>query len=149
MPTKTRNAALKRLTASPLAGNVAKLGQDDFKGTLDAWLKQHEAEKPFHRIRERADRIKRGDMKLRAAEQRGVSPDNESYKAGVALLAELRAEQAADTREYQIPFFAMNAVHNFLRASRGWGLPTGSSIEIRIPGVFDICVDLSETEIPF
>lgn len=155
MATRQRKAAHDHLAAgatpqaSPFAGNIPNLSQDEFKKRFNAWLLAHEKDKPFHELRELADRIKKGDMKLRAAEQRGVSPDDAAYKAAVAKLEELKARQAELTMTAQIPFFGWNTGHNVLRMSRGWNLPTGSYYEMHVPGVFSVRVDLAENEIPF
>jgi len=155
LPTKQRKAAQGQLAAdstpqaSPFAGNVPHFSQPEFRKRFDAWLLGHEKDKPFHEIRELEDRIKKGELKLRAAEQRGVSTDDTSYKAAVAKLAELRARRAELTDIAQIPFLGFNEAHNVLRATRGWGLPLGSYLEINIPGKFAIRVDISESEIPF
>jgi hypothetical protein len=130
--------------ASPLIGNVPTLEQAEFQKRFDAWLLQHEAAKPFHAMRELAARIKIGEAKLKAAEQRGVDAGDAGYVAALAKLAGLKAEVDELTRTAQIPFYAFNEVHNFLKASRGWNLPQGSRIEVRVPGVFDVAVDLAE-----
>ena len=143
---KSRDAIPK---PSPLAGKVQEVDQATFKKLFDAWLRQHEAAKPFHELRELEDRIKKGDLKLKAAEQRGVSPDDASYKAAVEKLGELRKRRDELTRTAQVPFLAFNTAHNFLRATRGWGLPFRSRITIDIPDWFGVSVDVSESEIPF
>jgi len=125
------------------------MGQADFKKAFDAWLLKHEKDKPFHELRELSDRIKKGEAKLRAAEQRGVHPDDNAYAAAVEKLAALKARRAELTDSAQIPFFGMNTAHNVLRATRGWGLPLGSYLEINVPGKFAIQVDIAESEIPF
>ena len=155
MATRQRKAAMDALKASaapqasPLAGNVPSYGQEDFKKRFDAWLLQHEKDKPFHELRELRDRISKGDAKLRAAEQRGVHPDDEAYKAAVEKLAALKAREQELTDSAQVPFLAMNTAHNVLRASRGWNLPLGSYLEINIPGRCSFRVDISEGDIPF
>jgi hypothetical protein len=133
--------------ASPLSGNVPALSQETFQTRFDVWLRQHEAAKPFHALRELEARIRVGEGKLKAAEQKGASAADPGYRGAVEKLAGLKAERDELTKTAQIPFFAFNTVHNFLRASRGWNLPLGSRIEIRVPGIFDVAVDLAE--IPF
>lgn len=135
--------------ASPFAGNVPHFDQPEFKKRFDAWLLAHEKDKPFHEIRELEDRIKKGELKLKAAEQRGINPDDAGYKAAVAKLAELKARRAELTDIAQIPFIGFNVAHTFLRQTRGWGLPTGSYLELNIPGKFAIRVDVAESDIPF
>jgi len=121
-----------------------------FQGQYDNWLRQTEAAKPFAQLRVLAGRIEAGDKKIGAALKAGqVTPEDDSYKAALAKLDALRAERAELVKTAQVPHFAFATVHSFLRASRGWGLPHGSKIEIKLPGVFDIAVDLSESEIPF
>lgn len=155
MPTRTRKAAVDRLAAdatpqaSPFAGNIPHLTQPEYRKRFDAWLLEHEKTKPFHELRELVDRIKKGELKLKAAEQRGVSADDPGYKAAVGKLAELKARRVELTNTAQVPFLAWNTAHNFLRASRGWDLPTGSYLEVHIPGLFSARVDVAESEIPF
>ena len=134
---------------SPLAGNAPTFTQAEFKTRFDAWLLAHEKAKPFHELRELEDRIRKGNLKLAAAEQRGVNPDDAGYKAAVAKMAELKARRAELTDSAQIPFLGFNEAHNVLRATRGWGLPLGSFIEINIPGKFAIRVDLAESEVAY
>jgi hypothetical protein len=121
-----------------------------FQKQFDAWLKQHEAAKPFHALRELEARIKEGDRKIGLALKLGkVTPEDDSYMVAMAKLEGLRHERTELRRTAQMPHFALATVHNFLRASRGWGLPAGSYIKIEFPGVFDIAVDVSEDEPPF
>ena len=127
----------------------ATLSPAQFQGRFDLWLRQHEAEKPFGKLRELEARIKAGEAKLAAAERRGVNPDDAAYRAAVGKLDGLKTERDALIRSASIPHFVMATVHNFLRASQDWKLPAGSRIEVRLPGVFDIAVDLATSEAPF
>ena len=143
-----KSQAVPAPLASPLQGNVPTFDPAEFQKRFDAWLKQNEAAKPFVRLRELAGRIAEGERRLSAAEREGKA-SGEGYERGAAKLAAYKAERDELTRTAQIPHFAFATVHNFLRASRGWNLPKGSRIEIRVPGVFDVAVDLAESEIPF
>ena len=145
-----KQPTVKTPQAAPLSGRLDTLNGEQFQGTYDAWLRQTEAAKPFAKLRELAGRIEAGDRKIGAALRDGkVTPEDDSYKAAIVKLDGLKAERSELARTAQVPHFAFATVHNFLRASRGWGLPVGSRIEIRLPGVFDISVDLAEVEAPF
>jgi hypothetical protein len=138
----TKKGALAALDLNPT------LSPAQFQGRFDLWLRQHEAEKPFGKLRELEARITEGNRRLSLAEKSGKTgtPD---YERGVALLATLKAERDELRKTAQIPHFFMASVHNLLRASRGWGLPAGSIVRVEIPGVFDMAVDLAESELPF
>ena len=121
-----------------------------FQGQYDNWLRQNEAAKPFAQLRVLAGRIEAGDKKIGAALRDGkVMPEDDSYKAALVKLDALRAERAELVKTAQVPHFALATVHSFLRASRGWGLPEGSKIQIKLPGSINITVDLAEVEAPF
>ena len=126
------------------------LNPTQFQGQYDMWLRENEKAKPFGKMRELNARIAEGDKKIGAALKAGkVTPEDDTYKAAMAKLEGLRAERAELIRTAQVPHFALATLHNFLRASRGWGLREGSKIRIQIPGSIDITVDLSEVEPPF
>lgn len=126
------------------------LSQVAFKAQFDIWLKQHEEAKPFSKLRELQGRIAEGERRIRAALGAGkVTAEDEAYKAAVAKLDGLKAEVAELIRTASVPHFAYATAHNFLRASRGWNLPDGSTLKIDLPGVFFVAVDLSESEVPF
>lgn len=126
-----------------------EVSRDQFARIHEAMLKTTEKAKPFGRLRELRQSIKKGEAKLSAAEKQGVSPDDEGYKRGVAKLEAYRAEARELTRKHQIPHFAMAMVQHFLQASEGWGLPAGSYVEVKLPGVFDVKVDVANDEVPF
>lgn len=125
------------------------MDREQFARLHEAMLKTTEAAKPFGKLRELRASIAKGEAKLAAAEKQGISPDDEGYKRAVAKLAGYKAEARELTRTHQIPHFALAMVHNFLRASEGWGLPPGSFIEVRLPGIFDVKVDVANAEAPF
>jgi len=121
-----------------------------FQKQFDQWLKQHEAAKPFHTLRELEARIREGDRKIGAALKAGnVTPKDDKYKQAMAKLEGLRKERDELRRTAQVPHLAMAVVHDFLRATRGMGLKAGSRIEIQLPGSIDLAVDLSDEEPPF
>lgn len=129
---------------------VATTTQADFGREFAAWLRDYERERPFAEIRELEARIATGDGKLSAATARGMTEDDANYRAASDKLAGLKARRAELTDTAQIPFLAWNTIHNFLRSSRGWGLPRGSYVEICVPGRFASRVDVSESDgLPF
>lgn len=135
--------------AEPIKVEWPVLSPVAFQMQYDAWLKANDSGK-LGKLRELTGRIEAGDKKIGAALKAGtVTPEDDSYKAALAKLDGLKAERAELVKTAQVPHFAFAVVHNFLRASRGWNLPDGSKIEIKLPGVFGIAVDLSESEIPF
>lgn len=126
-----------------------EISRVQFAALHEAMLKTTDKAKPFGRLRELRQGIKKGEAMLSAAEKRGVSPDDEGYKRGVAKLEAYRAEVKELTRSHQIPHFALAMVRHFLDASEGWGLPAGSYVEVRLPGIFDVKVDVANDEVPF
>ena len=126
-----------------------EITREQFRAQHEAALKLTEKAKPFGRLRELRDRIANGERKLSAAEARGVSADDEAYKAGLVKLSAYRAEAKQLVRDHQIPHFALAMVHHFLQASEGWGLPVGSTISVKLPGIFSVTVDVANQEIPF
>ena len=126
-----------------------EVSREQFARIHEAMLKTTEKAKPFGRLRELRQSIAKGEAKLSAAEKQGVSPDDEGYKRGLAKLAAYREEARELTRKHQIPHFALAMVHEFLRASEGWGLPAGSYVEVKLPTIFSVKVDVANEEIPF
>ena len=130
--------------------NIKPLAAVAFQATYDRILKQTETAKPFGKLRELKARIKEGERRLELALKLGkITPEDAKYTEVLAKIDGLKAEEKELVRGHTIPHFALATAHNFLRASRGWGLPAGSYIDIRLPGVFDIAVDLSEDGVPF
>ena len=126
-----------------------EISRDQFHRMHEAMLKATEKAKPFGRLRELRQGIVKGTAKIEAAEKAGTSPDDEGYKRAVAKLDAYKAEARELVRKHQIPHFALAMVHHFLEASEGWGLPAGSYVEVKLPGVFDVKVDVANEEVPF
>ena len=125
------------------------IDREQFARMHEAMLKTTEKAKPFGRLRELRASIAKGEAKLAAAERQGVNPSDEGYKRALAKLDAYKAEARELTRSHQIPHFALAMVQGFLRASEGWGLPAGSYVEVRLPGIFDVKVDCANEEAPF
>ena len=123
--------------------------RESFQRLHKAMLDTTEKAKPFGRLRELRQGIMKGEAKLAAAEKQGVDPSDEAYKRAVEKLKAYRDEARKLTREHQIPHFALAMVHHFLEASEGWGLPAGSYVEVKLPGVFSVKVDVANEEAPF
>ena len=126
-----------------------EVSRDQFARIHEAMLKTTDKAKPFGRLRELRQSITKGEAKIAAAEKAGVNPDDEGYKRALAKLDSYRVEARELTRTHQIPHFALAMVQNFLRASEGWGLPAGSYVEVKLPGVFSVKVDVANEEAPF
>ena len=127
-----------------------EISRDHVARMHEAMLKTTEKAKPFGQLRELRHRIVTGRKKIDDALKAGkVTTEDDSYKAAVAKLDALNAEAKELTRKHQIPHFALAMVHHFLQASEGWGLPAGSYVEVKLPGIFSVKVDVANEEIPF
>ena len=126
-----------------------EINRVQFDAMHAAMLKTTEKAKPFGRLRELRQAIAKGEAKIAAAEKAGINPDDEKYKAALAKLDAYKAEARELTRKHQIPHFALAMVRHFLDASEGWGLPAGSYVEVKLPGIFSVKVDVANDEVPF